>query len=265
MLQRLESAEGWLSMVTQLSLRTKPSHAPEDQSKKLYAPSAVACGKGVGCSAIPRPVSMLRFAKRSLAIWFYFAPGPARPRSYRCPYPGLDISTHLPYCADRLRKYTTAQFRMKVCHSLVVMGLGVSNHYRSIAANAWTANQNSNGWKKKKRKNKNKQRSKFGPKGKATKSLSRKQAYDLYINSWAWKAKREELFRSRPRHCERCSYAGPVDVHHLHYENLGAEPLSDLQILCRECHEREHIVRPKNSFTDKKSYEKWLNSLDTAE
>jgi 5-methylcytosine-specific restriction endonuclease McrA len=34
-----------------------------------------------------------------------------------------------------------------------------------------------------------------------------------------------------------------VEVHHLTYERLGEERLTDLVALCRSCHEREHAYK----------------------
>lgn len=41
--------------------------------------------------------------------------------------------------------------------------------------------------------------------------------------------------------CSRCHQpAKPPNVHHKTYQNLGHEPLTDLELLCRDCHSREH-------------------------
>jgi hypothetical protein len=48
--------------------------------------------------------------------------------------------------------------------------------------------------------------------------------------------------------CERCKqfiYAKDVEVHHKHYRNVGSEDLTDLMILCKECHSDTH-GKPKS-------------------
>ena len=85
-----------------------------------------------------------------------------------------------------------------------------------------------------------------------------RQMYKAYMASDLWKNKRGELFLTKPRRCEKCGFDGMVDVHHLHYGNIGNENLEDLQILCRDCHETEHMLRPKWSFKNKETYESWL-------
>lgn len=72
-------------------------------------------------------------------------------------------------------------------------------------------------------------------------------AYHDYLKSPEWSQKRQEaLHRSGgnsldgPK-CEACdTRAHSLDVHHLHYRNLGHEPLNDLVVLCRECHDHAH-------------------------
>lgn len=72
------------------------------------------------------------------------------------------------------------------------------------------------------------------------KEPTRKQLYDRYIKSSKWRKKREELFLERGKICEKCSSGDNIHVHHLHYDNLFDEKLEDLQVLCKECHRKEH-------------------------
>jgi 5-methylcytosine-specific restriction endonuclease McrA len=59
-----------------------------------------------------------------------------------------------------------------------------------------------------------------------------------YLASPQWAAKKAEVYASRPSCCECCGTfgCGPLEVHHLTYERLGHELMSDLQILCADCH-----------------------------
>lgn len=56
---------------------------------------------------------------------------------------------------------------------------------------------------------------------------------------WVPETNRRMLFCER---CERQAWVSNVHVHHLHYETLGSERYGDLEILCDECHGRNHGV-----------------------
>lgn len=63
--------------------------------------------------------------------------------------------------------------------------------------------------------------------------------YHLYLRSQGWRARRGAAIRAAGGACEDCgrSFLVCLDVHHLHYANLGAEPPEDLMALCRDCHD----------------------------
>lgn len=72
--------------------------------------------------------------------------------------------------------------------------------------------------------------------------------YDWYIHySPEWKAKRLEKFRSVGFRCGECGSVRPpwqLDCHHLNYERLGHERLSDLEATCRgACHDQADARR----------------------
>ena len=59
-----------------------------------------------------------------------------------------------------------------------------------------------------------------------------------YMKSSKWKAKRKLVIK-RDKVCQKC--AGPgTEVHHISYRYLGNEPLKDLALLCRKCHQKIH-------------------------
>ena len=72
--------------------------------------------------------------------------------------------------------------------------------------------------------------------------------YKGYLQSPAWKSKRKRKLLVENYTCEHCGYCSfdfhiveiPLDVHHKTYKNLGNEPMSDLVVLCRNCHEKLH-------------------------
>lgn len=78
--------------------------------------------------------------------------------------------------------------------------------------------------------------------------LEKTEIYHNYINSEKWKLKRNEVIKDYNGLCFYCFDKG-TDVHHKHYDNFGNEPLSDLVLLCRKCHEQEHKDNPNLKFT----------------
>ena len=65
------------------------------------------------------------------------------------------------------------------------------------------------------------------------------ETYKKYLNSPAWHRKRDSVIERDKGICVCCRAEGRV-VHHTTYENVGKEPLSDLVLLCKKCHDREH-------------------------
>lgn len=70
--------------------------------------------------------------------------------------------------------------------------------------------------------------------------------YDGYLKSQVWKNKRYAKLVDVNFICEGCGYGKydfedqPLDVHHKTYERFGNERMSDLEVLCRTCHEERH-------------------------
>ena len=67
--------------------------------------------------------------------------------------------------------------------------------------------------------------------------------YHTYLASDAWQRKRYAVLRRAGYRCERCGWAGPLDVHHLTYARFGREDLGDLRALCRSCHLWSDLIR----------------------
>jgi len=66
------------------------------------------------------------------------------------------------------------------------------------------------------------------------------EEYQAYLRSRPWK-QRVALVISRGRHvCERCERATIDHVHHLTYEHIFNEPLTDLLGVCEDCHRYLH-------------------------
>lgn len=74
--------------------------------------------------------------------------------------------------------------------------------------------------------------------------------YNAYIQSKAWRAKREQYWNSKlPQECYCCGTprrAG-FHLHHRTYKNLGNERLMDLVPVCPECHDFIHYVHKNHN------------------
>lgn len=64
--------------------------------------------------------------------------------------------------------------------------------------------------------------------------------YQDYIASPAWARRRARYFASHRRACACCNDPREIHLHHLSYDNMGAEPDVDLMPLCDGCHEIVH-------------------------
>lgn len=64
--------------------------------------------------------------------------------------------------------------------------------------------------------------------------------YGEYLVSPWWKTKRGQKLKSVGNRCQRCNNQERLQVHHLHYRSLWREKNSDLEVLCRGCHQKEH-------------------------
>lgn len=60
--------------------------------------------------------------------------------------------------------------------------------------------------------------------------------YHRYLASREWALRRAAIRRRARGKCERCHYHKMDAVHHLTYERVGHEPLSDLMAICDGCH-----------------------------
>ena len=76
--------------------------------------------------------------------------------------------------------------------------------------------------------------------------------YVEYLQSPEWRAKREEALKENHR-CSLCwTLGGPLQVHHLNYDNIGKENVEDdVTTLCRKCHEVIHNIDGKRDWLKK--------------
>lgn len=64
--------------------------------------------------------------------------------------------------------------------------------------------------------------------------------YEAYLRSPAWRELRGAVLARASDCCELCRIFDAVQVHHLTYERLGNERLTDLLAVCATCHESLH-------------------------
>ena len=68
--------------------------------------------------------------------------------------------------------------------------------------------------------------------------------YARYLKSSEWQEIRAKIFKLRGRKCERCGKtSGPIQLHHKSYHRGGGELDSDVEVLCIECHEKQHATQ----------------------
>lgn len=72
---------------------------------------------------------------------------------------------------------------------------------------------------------------------------------EVYLKSAHWKSFRKIALASHGRMCAKCCSFKRLQVHHLTYERLGRELISDVQVLCFDCHKKEH--KPVRKTTKK--------------
>ena len=64
--------------------------------------------------------------------------------------------------------------------------------------------------------------------------------YQAYLLSPEWKAKRELVFKKQGKRCRECETTKGLHVHHLTYERIFNERVSDLIVLCEKHHRYIH-------------------------
>lgn len=75
------------------------------------------------------------------------------------------------------------------------------------------------------------------------------ETYVAYLASEHWADVRRRYWESRlPKCCHGCGASSrPLDLHHRTYKRLGGEYLTDLILVCRNCHRDIHQYEQKTS------------------
>jgi 5-methylcytosine-specific restriction endonuclease McrA len=72
--------------------------------------------------------------------------------------------------------------------------------------------------------------------------------YSAYLKTPHWTNKKRLARAMANYRCARCnerrSETVKLEVHHLTYERVGCEELSDLEVLCAPCHRKAHFPAP---------------------
>lgn len=81
----------------------------------------------------------------------------------------------------------------------------------------------------------------------------RRTEYNLYLKSDAWRSFRKVALAHANYKCSDCGSKDNLEVHHEHYKTFGFEKLSDVKVLCRECHKQRHTYKNKSTRRKKHS------------
>ena len=71
---------------------------------------------------------------------------------------------------------------------------------------------------------------------------NRKEIYHEYLQTKDWFNKRNQALAFSDYKCNRCKSMENIQVHHLNYNTIGNESLSDLEVLCNSCHKEVHNI-----------------------
>jgi len=66
------------------------------------------------------------------------------------------------------------------------------------------------------------------------------EAYQAYLNSPEWRAKRQDVLALAGYRCVACGKTIDLEVHHITYERIYRELVNDLLALCQNCHKEAH-------------------------
>lgn len=72
------------------------------------------------------------------------------------------------------------------------------------------------------------------------KTLTHKQKYHEYLKSPVWKRTARLSKEIDGNKCTRCGSKRYLVTHHMTYDNIFNEKLTDLITLCNDCHKLEH-------------------------
>ena len=74
-----------------------------------------------------------------------------------------------------------------------------------------------------------------------------KEEYQEYLKSEHWRKTRARKLEESGNCCEKCPAKHMLSVHHLTYERLWKELMTDLEVLCDVCHKTAHGIDIRTS------------------
>jgi len=78
-------------------------------------------------------------------------------------------------------------------------------------------------------------------------AIDYKENYKLYLESEDWEEKRAVAYKAADYRCATCGGKKKLNAHHLVYRNLyDVDPITELLVLCEDCHAIAHHVNTKN-------------------
>jgi predicted HNH restriction endonuclease len=72
--------------------------------------------------------------------------------------------------------------------------------------------------------------------------------YSAYLKSPEWRVVRRLALGHAHYRCQVCNRRDALEVHHRTYERIGRELLSDVSVLCAECHGHFHGREPSSDY-----------------
>jgi hypothetical protein len=87
--------------------------------------------------------------------------------------------------------------------------------------------------------------------------------YSEYLLTEHWKQFRQYALKRANFRCQLCNSGSQLNVHHRTYERIGCEDVSDVIVLCKNCHENHHdkIKSNQQMAEDEPPTEKQLSYL----
>ncbi len=78
---------------------------------------------------------------------------------------------------------------------------------------------------------------------KALEEKAWRRRYKAHLASEKWARYRQRVLKRDNWRCTGCGDTQGLEVHHLTYERLGKERLTDCTTLCHTCHRQQHRRR----------------------
>lgn len=78
--------------------------------------------------------------------------------------------------------------------------------------------------------------------------ITRKSRYSEYLQSKEWNKLKAKVINRANGTCEGCDTKSILEVHHLTYDRVGMELMTDLVAFCPNCHRKAHGITVKSDW-----------------